>query len=143
MAPSTRKPCAASRARRRRRSSGGFERRAHLVRLREPPLLLLREDEPAVRLDVELALRAGGRDGVVTVSFELLREAHGPLVVAASGRAVEDLDAHARSVYAGRCAATVSRRGRISPVSSPVSSRRGSCERLSSPKTRSNSAVVL
>ena len=41
-----------------------------------------------------------------------------------------------------RFSATVYRRSRISAASAPTSSRRGSSERLSSPKTRSKSGVV-
>jgi hypothetical protein len=45
-------------------------------------------------------------------------------------------------VYAVRFSATAWRRSRISSASAPTSSRRGSCDRLSSPNTRSNNGVV-
>ena len=56
-------------------------------------LLLLREDDRAVGDDVELRACAGHRRRLVTAVCKLRREAHGPRVVAASDRAVEDLDA--------------------------------------------------
>jgi hypothetical protein len=56
---------------------------------------VLRIDEPPVGQDVELTLAARDRQGVETLSAQLGRETRGPLVVAASGRAVVDLDAHA------------------------------------------------
>ena len=64
--------------------------------LREPPLVLLREDDAAVGDDVELAVLA-----LLVLGFEaglpqLGRETRGPSVVAASDGAVEDLDAHLR-----------------------------------------------
>jgi hypothetical protein len=46
------------------------------------------------------------------------------------------------SRYAVRFSATSCRRSRICSVLAPTSSRRGSCERLSRPKTRSKSGVV-
>ena len=55
-------------------------------------LALLREDEFAVGDDVELRTLSFDRGGLVSVLLELRREAHGPLVVAASDGAVEDLD---------------------------------------------------
>jgi len=62
--------------------------------VREPSLPLLREDGVAVRDDVELALLALGDLGGVPVFAQLGRETRGPCVVAASGGAVIDLDAH-------------------------------------------------
>ena len=62
--------------------------------LREAPLALLGEDEPAVGDHVELALRALERFGVVPMPGQLSRETRGSFVVAASDGAVEDLDAH-------------------------------------------------
>jgi hypothetical protein len=61
--------------------------------LREAVLALLREDHVAVRNDVELGLCALDCMRVVTSLGQVVREAHGPRVVAASDRAVEDLDA--------------------------------------------------
>ena len=55
-------------------------------------LALLREDEVAVGDHVELRPRALDGPGVVAVLLQLSSEAHGPLVVAASDGAVEDLD---------------------------------------------------
>jgi len=72
----------------------GRERCEHLVRLREPADLLLREDGAAVGDDVELALLARDDLGRVPASVELGRETRGPLVVAASDGAEED--AHVR-----------------------------------------------
>jgi hypothetical protein len=68
--------------------------------LREPTLSLLREHEPAVRLDVELALLPGddarvGPDPLL----QLGRETRSPGVVAASGGAVVDVDEHGPQVY--------------------------------------------
>jgi hypothetical protein len=51
-------------------------------------------DDPFVGEDVELALATGDRLGVEPLARELGRETRGPFVVAASGRAVADLDAH-------------------------------------------------
>jgi hypothetical protein len=67
-----------------------------------PADLLLREDELPVGDHVELVLltRSGGR--VEPVRVQLGRETRGPLVVAASDGAVEDLDDHAESVPAAR-----------------------------------------
>ena len=56
-------------------------------------LALLREDERAVDDDVELGALSFQRGGVVSFVLELRCEAHGPRVVTASDRAVEDLDA--------------------------------------------------
>jgi hypothetical protein len=58
-------------------------------------LLVLGEDELAVAEDVELAVVASACGGDEAFAVQLVSEAHGPLVVAASGRAIEDLDAHA------------------------------------------------
>ena len=63
--------------------------------LGEAPLSLFGEDEPPVRDHVELALLALDRGSVETFCVQLGRETRGLLVVAASDRAVEDLDAHA------------------------------------------------
>ena len=63
--------------------------------LGKAPLALLGEDEPPVGDHVVLALGALERFGVVAVPGQLSRETRGSFVVAASDRAVEDLDAHA------------------------------------------------
>lgn len=64
--------------------------------LGEAVLALLREEEPPVRDDVELALAAGNRPGVEADTIGYLgRETRGPPVVALSDGAVVDLDAHA------------------------------------------------
>jgi len=61
--------------------------------LREAAFGLLREEEPPVRDDVELPLRAGDRRGRdAELRRDLSRETRGSLVVARSDRAVEDLD---------------------------------------------------
>jgi len=58
--------------------------------------LVLGEHERAVAHDVELAVRAGADGGLETFSVQLGRETRGPAVVAASDRAIEDLDAHGK-----------------------------------------------
>jgi hypothetical protein len=58
----------------------------------EAALALLREDEPPVGADVELALLARGNARVDPGALQRGRETRGPSVVAASGGAVEDLD---------------------------------------------------
>jgi len=55
---------------------------------------LLREEELAVGNHVVLALRALACGRVESLLPELGRETRGPFVVAASDRAVEDLDGH-------------------------------------------------
>ena len=63
--------------------------------LGKAPRRLLREEEVAVDQDVELRASAGdGRSVGADRVPELRRETRGTLVVAASGRAVEDLDRH-------------------------------------------------
>ena len=58
---------------------------------------VLREDELTVDEDVELAMSAGCGLGLgAGLGSDLGRETRGPCVVPASGRAVEDLDVHAR-----------------------------------------------
>jgi hypothetical protein len=55
---------------------------------------LLGEDQLAVGNDVELALLAGDRLGLVRrLLVELGRETRGPVVIAVSDRAVENVDA--------------------------------------------------
>jgi RNA polymerase sigma factor (sigma-70 family) len=76
-----------------------------LALVRESVLPLLREDERAVAHDVELALRALADRRVEALGIQLGRETRGPPVVAASDRAVEDLDAHGASVADGSAAA--------------------------------------
>lgn len=70
-----------------------LEIREDFAELREAVLLLLRKDQLAVGDDVELRSLALDRARLVAAVLELGREAHGPRVVAASDRAVEDLDA--------------------------------------------------
>src|SRR5207248_1370663 len=65
-----------------------------LAVLGEAARLGLREDRPPVGQHVVLTLAARDRLGFETLCVELGRETRGPLVVAASGRAVVDLDAH-------------------------------------------------
>jgi hypothetical protein len=57
-------------------------------------LLVLGEDELAVADDVELSLAAARGRGVDARRVQLGGETRRPFVVAASGRAIEDLDAH-------------------------------------------------
>src|SRR5579884_620399 len=76
------------------------EQRQDLALLREPVQRLLREDErPAVE-HVELPLAPGSGRRVEAVAGELGRETRGPTVVAASDRAVKDLDGHVKSLAA-------------------------------------------
>ena len=64
--------------------------------LREASFLLLREDQPALGDDVELALLTGNGLGLVSgAPVQLGRETRGPAVIAVSDGAVEDLDLHA------------------------------------------------
>ena len=66
-----------------------------LAVLGKAPGCLLREEEVAVDQHVELRARAGGGRCVGSDRVpELRRKTRGALVVAASGRAVEDLDRH-------------------------------------------------
>jgi hypothetical protein len=58
-------------------------------------LLVLGEEELAVADDVELPGAAARRRRVEAACVELGGETRRPCVVAASGRAVEDFDAHA------------------------------------------------
>jgi hypothetical protein len=71
--------------------------------LGEAPLLLLREEQLAVRDHVELALRAlDGRSLVLRRPVDLGRETRGPAVIAVSDGAVKDADfGHARSLVGG------------------------------------------
>ena len=70
------------------------QRADDLVRLGPAALALLREDQLAVRDNVELALRAGDDFGFVRRSpVQLGRETRSPFVIAVSDGAVEDLDA--------------------------------------------------
>ena len=61
--------------------------------LREPALLLLREDQPPVGEHVVLALRALFDRGLVPCVVQLGRETRGPRVIAVSDGAVLDQDA--------------------------------------------------
>jgi hypothetical protein len=72
--------------------------------LREPALLLLREDELTVRQHVVLALRALFDLGLVLgLVVQLGRETRGPCVVAVSDGAVLDLNfRHAENLPASR-----------------------------------------
>jgi hypothetical protein len=58
-------------------------------------LLVLGEHELAVAEDVELSVAAGARRRVDPGIAELGGETRRPRLVSASGRAIEDLDAHA------------------------------------------------
>jgi hypothetical protein len=60
---------------------------------------LLREDERAVAEDVELPRLAAPDRCVEPLVVQLGRETRGPAVVAASDGAIQDLDAHRRSVH--------------------------------------------
>jgi hypothetical protein len=71
-----------------------LQRREHLVVLGKAPGLLLREHEAAVGDDVELALVPGRCAGSDPGLFDRGRETRSPAVVAASSRAVQDLDGH-------------------------------------------------
>ena len=100
------------RARPRRSAGGGLspplargEGGDQLVLLREAALVLLGEDERAVGENVELALRAFHGSRVVALPRQHGRETRGPAVVAASDGAVEDLDAHDRTLPDRRRAA--------------------------------------
>jgi hypothetical protein len=72
--------------------------------LGEAPLLLLREQEPAVRDHVELALLAlDGGSLVLRRPVDLGRETRGPAVIAVSDGAIKDADFHdARSLSAAQ-----------------------------------------
>ena len=76
-----------------------------LVFLWEAALVLLGEDERSVGENVELALRAFHGSRVVALPCQHDRETRGPAVVAASDGAVEDLDAHDRTLPDRRRAA--------------------------------------
>jgi copper chaperone CopZ len=74
--------------------------------LRKPAGALLGEEQLPVGEHVELGACSGsGVRGDVELRGDLGRETRGPCVVAASGGAVEDLDAHGKIVSAGRVAA--------------------------------------
>ena len=97
--------------RRGRRTTEGrryAELRDDLAVLGKPALRLLGEDHLPVREDVELGLLSGyRRRGDPRLRLDLGRETRGPFVVAASGRAVEDLDRHAGSLPAGKAVTTI------------------------------------
>jgi hypothetical protein len=80
------------------------EERADLGVLREPTLLLLREDQLTVGEHVVLALRAlFDRGFVLRLGVQLGRETRGPCVVAFSDGAVLDQDlGHAENLPASR-----------------------------------------
>jgi Tol biopolymer transport system component len=59
---------------------------------------LLREHDLAVAYDVELALRTLSDARVEALAVQLGRETRGPFVVAASDGAIEDLDAHEKTL---------------------------------------------
>jgi hypothetical protein len=65
-----------------------------LAVVRKPPRVVFRVDHSTVGEDVELAFAARDRLGVEAFAAQLGRETRGPCVIAASGRAVVDLDAH-------------------------------------------------
>jgi hypothetical protein len=71
---------------------------------------VLGEDERAVAHDVELTVRAGADRGLESFSLQLGRETRGPAVVAASDRAIEDLDAHREERIHWWCGRTSRRR---------------------------------
>src|SRR4051812_36779128 len=85
----------------------GSEQLEHLVVLREPSGLLLRENRPAVDDDVELPRLAGlDRRRVLRLLVDLGRETRSPPVVAASDGAVLDQHvAHGASLASGAAAA--------------------------------------
>jgi hypothetical protein len=87
-------------------SRGGAESGAYLAVLGKATELLLGEDELAVVQDVELPLAARDRAGIEPLGVELGRETRGPAVVAASGGAVVDLDAHRTLTLPPACAST-------------------------------------
>jgi hypothetical protein len=91
-----------------RRASAAVEEAQDLSVLRPAALSLLREDDAAVRDDVELRLLAlADRRGEPLV-VELGRETRGPFVVPASDGAVEDLDdGHPERIGTRRDAAPV------------------------------------
>jgi hypothetical protein len=70
------------------------ERGENLVGFGETAGLLLRKHDTTVGDDVELTLVPGGCPGSDPGLFDRGRETRGPAVVAASGRAVQDLDGH-------------------------------------------------
>src|SRR5262249_56917325 len=82
------------------RSPGGLraQRTEDLGMLGEAAFGLLRKDEPPIRNDVVLALRAFDRLRVVPLIRQLSRETRGSFVVAVSDGAVVDLDGHPRIV---------------------------------------------
>jgi len=96
-------------------SRASLEARQDLAVLREATFALLREDQLTVGEDVELALRAWCRlGGGLSPLLDLGHETRGPAVVAASGRAVQDLDRHrgknlpvAQASTRGRCRSTI------------------------------------
>ena len=64
-------------------------------------LALLGEDEFLLGEDVELRAPAFVDGGMVPVLLQFPSEAHGPLVVAASDGAIENLDAHPAQLIRG------------------------------------------
>ena len=77
-----------------RRGSSAPQEREHLAGLGKPMCFALREDEPPVADDVELARLAFADRRVVALLRQLGRETRGPSVVPVSDRAIQDLDAH-------------------------------------------------
>src|SRR5690242_16330585 len=91
-------PAAAARLRR-------AERLEDLAVLWKAAGLMLRVDQFPVRQNVELALAPRDRLRVEPLARQLGRETRSPRVVAASGRAVVDLDVHPESLARGDSAA--------------------------------------
>jgi hypothetical protein len=79
--------------------------------------LVLGEDERAVVDDVELPGTALPDRRLEPVLLQLGRETRGPSVVAASDRAIQDLDAHERSVFARAAGAWARRSSRKTGLS--------------------------
>jgi hypothetical protein len=79
--------------------SAGAEEALDLAVLRPAAHRLLREDELAVGVDVELGLRSLADRRVDPAVLQLGCETRGPFVITASDGAVQDLDSHAEIVF--------------------------------------------
>src|SRR4051794_7256270 len=93
--PASRSPRATAARRRSRRARSALQQREHFSRLRESLHLALGEHELPVPQDVELARAPRRGLDLETLFVQPGRETRGPFVVAASGGAIKDLDAHA------------------------------------------------